>query len=733
MDEQQTHTWVKVPAIPTLQADGPLIEIHEATPLNPHGRGAADRPHAGESNILTPKSILTVGCWNVRTLNTTGATEVLMHELKKFRWDIIGIAETHWIGTDDKQYEDNRILSSGREDIHRSGVALVLSPMAQKALMGYNPVNDRIITARFRTMIGCMTVCQVYAPTTAASDNDIDDFYSRLQVVFSSMPKNDIIILMGDFNAKVGRQNLDSNGVVGKFGYGERNERGDRLTAFCGLNELVITNTHFKQSKDNRCWTWLSPNGIDCNQIDYIMISRKWRGSVRNSRAFPSADVGSDHQLLMANIKLKLKRNRKGKRKNRTDTMKLQDDNIKEDYQKEIEIKWNELLDSRRIEDNPTNDIDKEWEQISRIMQETSDKIIGRMTGGKRPDWISMQTLKLSDERREWKVRRRESKQTAKHYNYLCRQVKKSAKADKECYIIDSCKAIEESRKQNKSREVYESIRKLTGKSTNKTSIIKDKDGTMITDAEKVKTRWKQYFEELYNDPNPVDKRILEEMNIDREEEPTPSIMIEEVIRAIDRLKIRKSPGIDNITAEEIKAATEGTGLQIIFQLCKRIWDEEEFPTEWKKAVIVPVYKKNDKLDCNNYRGISLLCHSSKIFTAILMERLKKRTEEILSEEQAGFRASRSTIDQIFTLRQIAGKYADFSKDLFLCYVDFKKAFDSVWREGLWKVMRRLGYHEKVVRILESLYRGTFLRFRLTISLALLLFLPYLVLLSHLV
>src|SRR5664279_4054895 len=125
MDEQQTHTWVKVPAIPTLQADGPLIEIHEATPLNPHGRGAADRPHAGESNILTPKSILTVGCWNVRTLNTTGATEVLMHELKKFRWDIIGIAETHWIGTDDKQYEDNRILSSGREDIHRSGVALV--------------------------------------------------------------------------------------------------------------------------------------------------------------------------------------------------------------------------------------------------------------------------------------------------------------------------------------------------------------------------------------------------------------------------------------------------------------------------------------------------------------------------------------------------------------------------------------------------------------------------------
>ncbi|CAM4723992.1 unnamed protein product [Leuciscus chuanchicus] len=92
---------------------------------------------------------------------------------------------------------------------------------------------------------------------------------------------------------------------------------------------------------------------------------------------------------------------------------------------------------------------------------------------------------------------------------------------------------------------------------------------TMIIDAEKVKTRWKQYLEDLYNDPNPVDERILANLDYNGDEEPTPSIMMEEVVRAIDRLKTRKAPGIDNITAEEIKAATDGTGLQIIFQLCK--------------------------------------------------------------------------------------------------------------------------------------------------------------------
>ena len=286
-------------------------------------------------------------------------------------------------------------------------------------------------------------------------------------------------------------------------------------------------------------------------------------------------------------------------------------------------------------DETPPDDIEREWEQIRTVIQDTSDHILGRLTSGRKPDWISAHTLKLSDARREWKRKRRESKETAKHYNYLCRQVKKSAKVDKELYINDTCRAVEESRKQNKSREVYESIRKLTGKITNKTSVIKDRDGTMITDAEKVKTRWKQYFEELYNDPNPVDESFLNNLDCNSDDEPTPNIMIEEVFGAIKRLKTSKAPGIDNITAEEIKAATECKGLQVVYQLCQKIWNDEVFPTEWKKAVIVPVYKKKDKLDCNNYRGISLLCHSSKIVTAIIMERIKKRTEEILSEEQA--------------------------------------------------------------------------------------------------
>ena len=161
---------------------------------------------------------------------------------------------------------------------------------------------------------------------------------------------------------------------------------------------------------------------------------------------------------------------------------------------------------------------------------------MGGVKGAKRQDWISLQTLKLADERRNWKGKRRENKEASKHYNYLCWQVKKSAKVDKEEYINETCKAIERSRKQNKSREVYEGVRKITGKFSTKASVIKDNYGKLVTDDSKVKDRWKEYFEELYNDPNLVDASTLRQKTDQSDPEQAPDILLEEVNKAIDRL-----------------------------------------------------------------------------------------------------------------------------------------------------------------------------------------------------
>ena len=168
-------------------------------------------------------------------------------------------------------------------------------------------MSDRILLARFEAPIGHLVVMQVYAPTSEAAQQDVDSFYNLLQAAVNEQKSSDFTVLMGDFNAKVGADWASAGGAFGKFGIGNVNEAGERLIQFVNANNLMITNTCYQQGKANRQWMWELPDGHTQNMIDYILVPGRWRSSVINSRAYPSADIGSDHQLLIANIRLKLK------------------------------------------------------------------------------------------------------------------------------------------------------------------------------------------------------------------------------------------------------------------------------------------------------------------------------------------------------------------------------------------------------------------------------------------
>ena len=119
------------------------------------------------------------------------------------------------------------------------------------------------------------------------------------------MPKKDVLFITGDGNAKIGSQEMP--GVTGKFGLGVQNEAGQRLTEFCQENALVIANTLFQQYK-RQLYTWTSSDGQYKNQIDYILCSQRWRSSIQSAKIRPGADCGSDHELLIAKFRLKLKK-----------------------------------------------------------------------------------------------------------------------------------------------------------------------------------------------------------------------------------------------------------------------------------------------------------------------------------------------------------------------------------------------------------------------------------------
>ena len=149
-----------------------------------------------------------------------------------------------------------------------------------------------------------ITVIQVYTPTSNPEEAEVEWFYGDLQDLFELTPKRDVLFIIGDWNTKVGSQ--ETPRVTGKFSLGIWNEVGKSLTEFCQENALVIANTLFQHKR--RLYTWTSPECQHRNQIDYILGSQRWRGSTESTKTRLGDACGSDHELLIAKFRLKLKK-----------------------------------------------------------------------------------------------------------------------------------------------------------------------------------------------------------------------------------------------------------------------------------------------------------------------------------------------------------------------------------------------------------------------------------------
>ena len=139
--------------------------------------------------------------------------------------------------------------------------------------------------------------------------------------------------------------------------------------------------------------------------------------------------------------------------------------------------------------------------------------------------------------------------------------------------------------------------------------------------------------------------------------------------------------------------------IDILRHICNRIWRTGEWPTPWTQSLIITLPKR---ATCSTARTISLISHSSKVMLKVILNRLKLQAEEIIAEEQAGFRAGRSTTEQIFNLRILCEKYLLHQQNLYHVFIDFKKAFDRVWHAALWATMRKYNISANLVRTNEQ-------------------------------
>jgi len=229
-----------------------------------------------------------------------------------------------------------------------------------------------------------------------------------------------------------------------------------------------------------------------------------------------------------------------------------------------------------------------------------------------------------------------------------------------------------------------------------------------LTEETARRKRWKAHFEEILNRPVPDNCVTYVEIDPDPviEDMCTSFITKAEIRDAIKKLKNGKAGGIDGITAELLKADTQTT-VDWLDKLFRTIWEREEVPKEWKQGIIVKLPKKGDLTDCGNWRGITLTSVPSKVFGRVLINRIRDGVDSKLRDEQAGFRRGRSTTEQIFVLRNIIEQVVEWQATLYVTFVDFEKAFDSVHRESLWKIMASYGIPKKIVKMVNILYEDS--------------------------
>ena len=246
--------------------------------------------------------------------------------------------------------------------------------------------NDRIATIRLQCKPVNMTVLQVYAPTYTAEEEEMGEFYDKVQHVVDEIPRGNVLYVIGDWNAKVGQD--ETNGTTGRFGLGERDERGDQLVEFCSRNDFPIMNTFFTLHAW-RLYTWISPDQTTRNQIDYIIFKTRWRSSVSRVTTLPGADCGTDHTLLIADIKIKLKRIKRAKQ-----TPKYYVENIGLEFAVKVKNRFNGL----QLADREPEEL---WSDIRDIVKGTADKRVPKAKRMKLTKWLSDEAVKIADERRD--------------------------------------------------------------------------------------------------------------------------------------------------------------------------------------------------------------------------------------------------------------------------------------------------------------------------------------------
>ncbi|VDP42339.1 unnamed protein product [Schistosoma margrebowiei] len=444
--------------------------------------------------FLKTRATINLGIWNARTMWETGRVFRIAAEMRRYNLKVLEISETNWTQVRQQRLTSGELLLySGHDEEnapHIQEVELMLSKQAQNALIGWESDGPRIIKASFKTKKEgtSMNVIQCYASTNDYDEDAKDQFYDRLQSSIEQCPTKDLAVLMRDLDAMVGMDNTGYEDIMGRHGLGESNENGERFANLCAFSKLIIGGTIFPHKRIHKT-TWTSPNHNTQNQIDHICINKVFRRTIENVRTKRGADMASDHHLLVAKMKLELKKywTTRWTVSQKFNTAFLRDTDKLNKFKLALSNKFGAFHgEGTTVESN--------WKGITETITSTCHEVLGHKKHHHK-EWITVDTLDKIQERRNKKAAintsqtRAEKAKAHAEYTEVNKQAKRNIRTDKRKYVEDLVKTAEKAAREGNMRQLYDTTKKLSGNHRKPERTMKSKEAKVISNIEEQRNR----------------------------------------------------------------------------------------------------------------------------------------------------------------------------------------------------------------------------------------------------
>ena len=258
----------------------------------------------------------------------------------------------------------------------------------------------------------------------------------------------------------------------------------------------------------------------------------------------------------------------------------------------------------------------------------------------------------------------------------------------------NECAEIEKG-KETDTKAMHKRIKDLTGAKTwSSSGFIRSKDGTIITEKDDILERWTEYIEELFRDNRGGKPEIRKNIY-------GPKILQSEIRAAVWRMKGNKARGPAGIVIEMIKALDD-FGIEKLTIMANEIYDTGKIPQDLSKSIFIALPKKPGTIECEFHRTISLMSHTTNVILRVIMMRAQRCTKPEIS--QCGFVEDTGTRNAIFIVRTLCERAIEVQHDLYLCFIDYAKAFDNVKHEDLFECLQNLDIDGKDLRLIRNLY-----------------------------